>query len=80
MKLDLNNYWYLSDEHNASSHGAPLLVDKESGEAYGPGDIVKPDPSGKYVRAVRAVDRFLEVMKKELTEKEMAFVRKFFLQ
>ena len=79
MKLDLNKYWYLSDEHRASMLGTPVLVDKETGEAYGPGDFLN-DPSGKHIRAVRAVDQFLEAREKKLTKNEMAFIRKFFLQ
>ena len=79
MKLDLNNYWYLSDEHGAPRLGAPVLVDKETGGAYGPGEFLN-DPSGKHIRAVRVVDRFLEAREKKLTKNETAFVRKFFLQ
>jgi len=80
MKLHLNNYWYLSDQRGASRLGGPVLVDKETGESYGPGDIVNRVRSGKYDRAVRVVDRFLETTKRKLTKNETAFVRKFFLQ
>ncbi len=57
MKASLAPSWELSTEHAASSYGQPVLVHRATGDAYGPGDIVKPYPSYGYVPALDAVAR-----------------------
>jgi hypothetical protein len=34
--------WVLTTNHSASSYGQPVLVDRSTGEAYWPGDMVAP--------------------------------------
>lgn len=57
MERHLSPSWKLSTEHAASSYGIPVLVNCASGEAFGPGDIVKPYPSWGFGPARDAVSR-----------------------
>jgi hypothetical protein len=34
--------WALSANHSASSYGVPVLVNRSTGDAFGPADIVAP--------------------------------------
>lgn len=45
MQVNLSGSWELSTDHAASSYGQPVLVNRATGEAFGPGDILKPYPS-----------------------------------
>ena len=80
MQIILSPSWILTDEHSASSDGIPVLANRGTGEAYGPGDTVRAYPSQGLVPAARVVDRLLGGKKQELTEEEKVFVRAFFLQ
>ncbi len=80
MILDLNDYWYLSNEFSRLRRGPIVLVNKESKEVYGPGDLVLVEPSGEFIRAVRVLDRILQSREKILTEEERVFTRNFFLE
>jgi len=77
MKLHLTPSWILSDEHLASSYGKPVLVDQDTGEAYGPGDIVKILPGGSYVPGYIAVKAFTEG--ESFSAEELAFIDQFLL-
>lgn len=57
MKVTLSPSWELSTDHAASSYGQPVLVNRATGEAYGPGDIVRPYPSHGSTTAAEAVRR-----------------------
>ncbi len=57
MKALLSPSWELSTEHAACSCGQPVLVHRPSGEAYGPGDIVRAYPSHGYATAANTVKR-----------------------
>ena len=67
--------WELTTEHAASSYGQPVLVNRATGEAYGPGDILKPYPSWGLMLATEAVKRMAATVK--LTEEENALAEKF---
>ena len=45
MKALLSPAWELSTEHAAGSHGQPVLVNRRTGDAFGPGDVVTLSPS-----------------------------------
>jgi hypothetical protein len=79
MQIILSPSWILTDEHSASNDGIPVLANRGTGEAYGPGDTVRAYPSQDFVPAARVVDRLLGGKKQELTEEEKVFVRAFFL-
>ena len=56
---ELYERYVLSTEHSASSYGRPVLVDTETREAYGRGDIL---PDGRPASEVYAA---LEMEKKQ---------------
>jgi hypothetical protein len=80
MQIILSPSWILTDEHSASNEGIPVLANRGTGEAYGPGDTIRAHPSQGLVPAARVVDRLLGEKKRELTEEEKVFVRAFFLK
>jgi hypothetical protein len=47
----LSARWELTTEHSASSYGRPVLVNRKTREAYGPGDLLNPSPAKGYVAA-----------------------------
>jgi len=57
MQYHLSPSWKLSTEHAASSYGIPVLVNCQTGEAFGPGDIVKAYPSHGFAPATDVVRR-----------------------
>jgi len=63
MKATLSPSWELSTDHAASRHGQPVLVNRDTGEAFRPGDKVKLSPSQGYAKAVHAVARLAETAK-----------------
>ncbi len=58
MKIQLTPSYELTNEHSASSYGRPVLVNRGSGEAYGPGDIVRAYPS--WLREVFPIERRID--------------------
>jgi hypothetical protein len=74
-KLTLKPSWELTTEHAASSYGQPVLVNRGSGEAYGPGDILRPYTSWGYITAAAAVERMTSI--RNLTDDERIFVERF---
>jgi len=75
MEIILKPSWILTTDHSASSYGQPVLVNRGTGEAYGPGDIINAYPSWDYQPARAAVHRMLKTA--NLTEEEKAAVEKF---
>ena len=77
MQLILTQTWVLSDEHSASSYGKPVLVERDTGEAYGPRDILEPYPSWGVIPGRAAVQRMNK--RKPFTEDEQAFIDRFYV-
>jgi hypothetical protein len=75
VKVTLKPSWELTTEHAASSYGQPVLVNRTTGEAFGPGDVLQPYPSWPYLLASQAVQRMART--KKLTYDEQTFVDKF---
>jgi hypothetical protein len=75
MKISLTPSFELTNEHSASSYGQLVLVNRDTGEAFGPADIIKPYPSWSYMPAAKAVERM--AAKKKLTDEERSFVERF---
>jgi len=75
MKVTLKPSWELTTDHPASSYGQPVLVNRGSGEAFGPGDILTPYPSWGMMPASGAVERMAS--NKKFTDEERAFVSRF---
>jgi hypothetical protein len=64
MKAILSPEWELSTDDPASRHGQPVLVNRSTWEAFGPGDKVKLYPSQGYAKAADAVARLAETAKR----------------
>lgn len=75
MQANLAPSWELTTEHAASSYGQPVLVNRGTGEAYGPGDILTPYPSYGPMVAADAVRRLAKTAK--LDEEGRALVARF---
>ncbi len=71
MKTVLNPSWELSTEH-AAGYGQPLLVRRSTGEAYGPGDLVKLYPSLNPRPAAEAVARLAKRSKLDAEGRALA--------
>lgn len=75
MKVTLSPSWELTTEHASSSYGQPVLVNRASGKAFGPADIIKPYPSWGFMPAGMAVERMARTGK--FTYDEQKFVDSF---
>ena len=75
MNLHLTPLWTLTDEHSSSSYGRPVLVNRETNEGYGPGDVLKVNPSGSYVPGYLVVRGLTE--DKTFSAEEIAFIDRF---
>jgi hypothetical protein len=75
MKATLSPRWELSTDHAASHGGAPVLVDRDTGDAYGPGDILQVSNSWGFLPAARVVARLAQAA--DLDTAEQALVDRF---
>lgn len=75
MRVNLSGTWELSTDHAASSYGQPVLVNRATGEAFGPADIVKPYPSYSFMPGTQAVRRLAKTVK--LDAESQRLVAKF---
>ena len=75
MKVSLTPSFDLSDEHAAGSYETPLLVNRHTGEKYGPADILTAYPSWGPITPSSTVLRMVHA--KELTADEREFVDRF---
>ena len=74
MQVRLSGSWELSTDHAASSYGQPVLVNLDTGDAYGPGDILQYPPDG-YMTAADAVRRLATTV--QLDADGLALVARF---
>lgn len=63
MRAILSPEWELSTTHPASHDGQPVLVNRSTWQAFGPGDQVRLYPSQDYAKAADAVARLAETAK-----------------
>lgn len=75
MHTNLAPSWDLTTDHAASSYGQPVLVNRGTGEAYGPGDVLVPYPSWGYVTGAMAVARLAK--RRKLDADGKALVERF---
>ncbi len=75
MKVSLTPSWELSNEHAANPYGMPVLVNRHTGEGYGPADILTAYPSWAPMTAANAVRRMVHA--KEFTWDEHEFIERF---
>ena len=77
MIVKLLTRWELTTEHAASSYGQPVLVNRDTGEAYGAADIVKCFPSWSYWPAWKAVNRMVNIRRGKSSDEDIAFAEQF---
>jgi hypothetical protein len=75
MQIILAPSWILTTDHAASSYDQPVLVNRGTGKAFGPGDIVRCYPSWGFQPAAQAVARFAK--RKRLDAAGTALVARF---
>ncbi len=66
MTAILNEDWELSTDDPASRGGQPVLVNRTTGQAFGPRDKIKVYPSHHLEKAANAVARIAEKAKLNL--------------
>jgi hypothetical protein len=75
VKVRLTASFELTDERADSFSGQPVLVNRPTGKAYGPGDFIEPYVFWGFKPAVVHVTRMSKMTKH--TDEEMEFIRKF---
>ncbi len=75
MKVLLTPTWELSDERAKSSNSQPVLVNRATGEAFGPEDIAEPYPHWGLKPAAVHVTRMIE--EKRLSGEALEFAQRF---
>ena len=75
MKATLSPSWELSTEHAGSPAGQPVLVDRATGDAYGPDDVVESYPRMGWMPAALGVQRLAQAA--ELDAAQRALVARF---
>lgn len=76
-RVRLTARWDVTTEHSQSSSAQPVLVDRRSGTAYGPGDLVRMAPRGPLLLAAEAVQRRLVARRKKLPVAGRALAEQF---
>jgi hypothetical protein len=76
MKVALTASWELSNEYSASSSEHTMLVNRTTGEGYGPEDLIRVYREWPIYPARVAVDHMLRTNKK-LTDTERQFAERF---
>ena len=75
MKVRFTPSWELTDERADSSYGQPVLVNRWTQEAFGPGDLLEPYPYWGLKPAAVHVGRMIQM--KEFSDEDLEFVRRF---
>jgi hypothetical protein len=78
MKLKLTRSYVLTDEHESTNYGQPVLVRSTTGEAFGPADVLEPYPSWGVMTAGNVVVRIARHIR--LTAEERLFIERFNLE
>ncbi len=71
MKVPLTRTWELSDEHPMSSYERPVLVNRVTGEIWGPGDLVEAYAFWGVLPAARVVARLARTVRLNAAEKTL---------
>ena len=75
MNATLSPSWELTDDRAASRDGQPILVDRTTGEAFGPGDLVRLHERQGRIPAALAARRL--AVAAELDTAEWGLVARF---
>lgn len=76
-RVRLTARWEVTTEHSQSCSGKPVLVDRRTGAAYGPGDPVRMAPRGPLLPAAEGVRRRLVARRKKLPVAGRALAEQF---
>ena len=71
MKVTLSRSWELSDEPPLSREGRPVLVNRSTGAASGPGDLVDGTPFWGVMEAGRLVAQLAKSVRLNAAEKTL---------
>jgi hypothetical protein len=75
MKVRFTPSWELTDERAESSYGQPVLVERRTGKAFGPGDLLEPYAHWGLESAAVHVTRMSSM--KKLSSEDLEFVGRF---
>lgn len=75
MEVKITPSYILTDEHDKSQFGMPVLVNMRTNEAYNPSELLQAYPSWGSMQA-RDVVRSL-VTEKRFSDKEKFFIERF---
>ena len=75
MKATLTPSWELTTEHAAASDARPVLVNRTTGEAFGPGALVRLSECKALIPAALVVRRLAQAA--DLDEQARALVARF---
>jgi hypothetical protein len=77
MKIHLSSSWDLSTDLAVPSHDRPVLVNRTTGQAFGPADIVMLYPSYGLMLACEAVRRLAKTKNWKLDEDGLILIAQF---
>ena len=75
MEIQLTPSYILTDESSSPSYGKPVLLNRQTGETFGPGNIIRAYPSWNYQPALDAVKRMAAIL--FLNREQRQFIDKF---
>ena len=71
MKAVLSVTWELSTEHPAGIYGQPGLVNRDTGQAYSPGNIVQVNERMRPMLALLAVRKLAQAAELDPAQREL---------
>ena len=71
MKVILSPSWELSTEHPACTFGQPVLVNRDTGQAYSPGNIVQVNERMGSMLALLAVRKLAQAAELDTAQQEL---------
>jgi len=61
MNIRLTPSWAFTTNHAAACYGMPVLVNRATGTAFGPEDLLKPYPSWPMMTGQEALERLRRI-------------------
>lgn len=83
MELEIMPGYALTTDHSASSYGLPVLVKKDTGEAFGPNDILQWFPSWQLEPVKKSLRRAIKIYRQvhgDLTQEQSDLISDFLSQ
>ncbi len=73
--IELSPRWMLKTDHAHWSYGRPVLVNRSTGEAFEPDEMMRPYPNFGVTTAARGVARLAKTQ--DHSAEEWALIRRF---